>query len=72
MKKGEIGRKIKGCRIALDIPTSEVAKHLGITPQRLNTIERELDDSHTIVRYLQYLRDQGVDLNLIFSNFTNV
>lgn len=72
MKKGEIGRRIKGCRIALNISTDEVANHLEITKQRVNAIERELDDSNTVIRYLQYLRDKGVDLNLVFSNFTNI
>lgn len=63
---GEIGRRIKGIRIAMGIATSDVAKHLELTVQRVNTIERELDDSHTIIRYFQYLRDNGADLNLIF------
>lgn len=71
MNKGEIGRRMKGCRIALNISTAEIAEHLGLTAQRVNAIERELDDQHTIIRYLLYLRENGADLNLIFSNTTN-
>ena len=66
MNKGEIGR-----RIALNISTAEIAEHLELTAQRVNAIERELDDQHTIIRYLLYLRENGADLNLIFSNTTN-
>ena len=68
MNKGEIGRRMKGCRIALNISTAEIAEHLELTAQRVNAIERELDDQHTIIRYL---RENGADLNLIFSNTTN-
>ena len=66
MKKGEIGRRIKGSRVAKDISTKEMAEYVGVTPQRINSIERGLDEEHTVVKILMFLRKQGVDLNLIF------
>lgn len=66
MIKITVRKKIKLERIQRDIKLKEVGQTLGVDPQLIAYIEKK-DDTSTMIKYLNFLRKKGVDLNTLFN-----
>lgn len=60
-----IGESLKGARLALDLSFVEISKEIGVTPQSISNFEKAVTEPR-IIRYLIFLRDNGIDLNKLF------
>jgi len=67
MKKKTIRENIIDARTEKDILQEEVAKFFKTRQSNISYIERKIDEN-SFVRYLWYLRKQGLDINNILDN----
>ena len=63
--KKSVGKLLKLERLKLEIKLKDMADILEVTSASVMYIEKKEDDS-AFVKYLKYLKSQGVDLNEIF------
>ena len=59
------GKRIKIERKKLRYTSKEIAKNIGVTPASVFYIENRSDDN-AYIKYLVFLRKNGIDLNKIF------
>lgn len=57
--------KLKSERMKYNIKTKDIADYLGVNPSVISYIEKSADENSRF-KYLEYLRDKGIDLNSLF------
>lgn len=60
----DIKRLLKLSRIEKDIASKDIAEYMGISKSSITKIERNFA-GYSPIRYLLYLRSEGVNINLL-------
>ena len=64
-QKKALGKQLKMARVWLNIERSEAAMKTGVSEKQLRNIEVD-GSTGSVVKYLLFLREKGIDLNLLF------
>lgn len=66
----KLGNELKVERIRLQMKAKDMAERIAVSPQLLYKAEQNEGET-TVIKYLSFLRSQGVDINKLFDRIEN-